>query len=91
MRFPEYRAVKVTAAPPNSAHVERGPWPDTLAERHRYDIGQIKTNLAIFVSRFFHQSQFKRSCLPNGPKVGSDGSLSPGSDYRAPSDSETAP
>ena len=70
--------------------IEQGPWPDTVAERHRYDIGQIKANLAIFVSRFFQQSQFKRSCLPNGPKVGSGGSLSPRSDYRAPSDSEAS-
>lgn len=33
-------------------------------------------------------AQFKRSCIPNGPKVGSGGSLSPRGDYRAPSDSE---
>ena len=44
----------------------------------------------IFVSRFFRGSQFKRSCVPNGPKVGSGGSLSPRGDWRAPSDSEPA-
>ena len=38
-------------------------------------------------SRFFQASQFKRSAMPNGPKVGSGGSLSPRSDWRAPSDS----
>ncbi len=68
---------------------ERGVWPDIPAEmRHTYGIGQIKRWLAIFLERFFKESQFKRSCLPNGPKVGSGGSLSPRSDYRAPSDSE---
>jgi NAD+ synthase (glutamine-hydrolysing) len=40
------------------------------------------------VQRFFALSQFKRSCLPNGPKVGSGGSLSPRSDWRAPTDAE---
>jgi NAD+ synthase (glutamine-hydrolysing) len=38
--------------------------------------------------RFFKTSQFKRSCVPNAPKVGSGGSLSPRGDWRAPSDSE---
>jgi NAD+ synthase (glutamine-hydrolysing) len=66
-----------------------GVWPDIPVEpRHAYDIGEIKRWLAVFLERFFKQSQFKRSCLPNGPKVGSGGSLSPRSDYRAPSDSE---
>jgi hypothetical protein len=46
--------------------------------------------LRIFLLRFFKQSQFKRSCLPNAPKVGSGGSLSPRGDYRAPSDSEAS-
>jgi len=38
--------------------------------------------------RFFKTSQFKRSCMPNGPKVGSGGSLSPRGDWHAPSDAE---
>jgi NAD+ synthase (glutamine-hydrolysing) len=42
----------------------------------------------VFAWRFFKTSQFKRSCIPNAPKVGSGGSLSPRGDYRAPSDSE---
>jgi NAD+ synthase (glutamine-hydrolysing) len=42
------------------------------------------------LKRFFGFSQFKRSAIPNGPKVGSGGSLSPRGDYRAPSDSEAA-
>jgi NAD+ synthase (glutamine-hydrolysing) len=65
-----------------------GSWPEGLPEHHAYGIGQIKSNLKIFLERFFGFSQFKRSCIPNGPKVGSGGSLSPRSDYRAPSDSE---
>jgi NAD+ synthase (glutamine-hydrolysing) len=44
--------------------------------------------LEIFLYRFIQLSQFKRSCLPNGPKVGSGGTLSPRSDWRAPSDAE---
>ena len=43
---------------------------------------------AVFLYRFFKISQFKRSAIPNGPKVGSGGSLSPRGDWRAPSDSE---
>jgi len=66
-----------------------GGWPDIPVEaRHEYRIGEIKRWLAVFLQRFFKESQFKRSCLPNSPKVGSGGSLSPRSDYRAPSDSE---
>jgi NAD+ synthase (glutamine-hydrolysing) len=48
----------------------------------------IKRWLAVFLKRFFQTSQFKRSALPNGPKVGSGGSLSPRSDWRAPSDAQ---
>ena len=40
--------------------------------------------------RFFEQSQFKRSALPNGPKISSGGSLSPRGDWRAPSDAHAA-
>jgi len=68
-----------------------GVWPDIPEGAHRqYDIGQIKANLRIFLTRFFGFSQFKRSAIPNGPKVGTGGSLSPRGDYRAPSDSEAA-
>ena len=68
-----------------------GLWPDIPADqRRRYGIGEIKSNLRIFLTRFFGFSQFKRSAIPNGPKVGSGGSLSPRGDYRAPSDSEAA-
>ena len=66
-----------------------GPWPDALqGERHQYTLAEIKRVLGIFVWRFFQISQFKRSCVPNSPKVGSGGSLSPRGDWRAPSDAE---
>jgi NAD+ synthase (glutamine-hydrolysing) len=66
----------------------RGVWPDDVneADRHEYDRATIKRWLAVFLRRFFETSQFKRSALPNAPKVGSGGSLSPRSDWRAPSD-----
>jgi NAD+ synthase (glutamine-hydrolysing) len=65
-----------------------GVWPDGISEgdRHEYDRCAIKRHLASFLWRFFETSQFKRSALPNAPKVGSGGSLSPRSDWRAPSD-----
>ena len=68
----------------------RGSWPDNLpiAKHRQYDIATIKRWLDVFLFRFFKLSQFKRSCLPNSPKVGSGGSLSPRGDWRAPSDSE---
>ena len=69
--------------------VAAGSWPDTvpLAERRAYDLPTICHWLEVFLKRFFQGSQFKRSAMPNGPKVGSGGSLSPRSDWRAPSDS----
>lgn len=68
----------------------QGDWPDLLpVEKHKeYDLPTIKKWLEVFLYRFFKISQFKRSCVPNGPKVGSGGSLSPRGDWRAPSDSE---
>ncbi|MFN3920450.1 MAG: NAD(+) synthase [Methylohalobius sp.] len=69
----------------------QGNWPQIpQAERREYDLGQIKRWLAVFLKRFFQSSQYKRSCLPNAPKVGSGGSLSPRGDWRAPSDSEAS-
>lgn len=66
-----------------------GPWPEGGSPaRNEYDLAAIKKNLGIFLWRFFKTSQFKRSCVPNGPKVGNGGSLSPRGDWRAPSDSE---
>lgn len=68
----------------------RGSWLDALPveKRNEYDLATVKKWLEVFLYRFFKISQFKRSCQPNGPKVGSGGSLSPRGDWRAPSDSE---
>ena len=68
---------------------DSGLWPDAVhAERNQYTLAEIKKHLTSFVNRFFKTSQFKRSAMPNGPKVGNGGSLSPRGDWRAPSDSE---
>jgi NAD+ synthase (glutamine-hydrolysing) len=70
---------------------EQGAWPEGAhVARNAYSLAEIKRVLRIFVQRFFKGSQFKRSCVPNAPKVGSGGSLSPRGDWRAPSDSEAA-
>jgi NAD+ synthase (glutamine-hydrolysing) len=69
----------------------RGAWPDVPEERRRaYTIGEIKRWLGVFLRRFFETSQFKRSAIPNAPKVGSGGALSPRADWRAPSDGRAA-
>jgi len=70
-------------------HAAAGSWPTGIAEKDKiaYDLSTIKHWLGVFVKRFFEASQFKRSALPNGPKVSSGGSLSPRGDWRAPSDS----
>jgi NAD+ synthase (glutamine-hydrolysing) len=67
---------------------ERGAWPPGFPEdrRRAYDLPQIRRWLDVFVRRFFGFSQFKRSAMPNGPKVSAGGSLSPRGDWRAPSD-----
>jgi len=70
---------------------EQGRWPDIAPDRrHEYDLPAIKAHLRTFLYRFFQLSQYKRSCIPNAPKVGSGGSLSPRGDWRAPSDAEAA-
>ncbi|TKV56843.1 NAD(+) synthase [Nakamurella flava] len=72
--------------------VEAGNWPVGFpAERRReYDLAAIRKWLTLFVRRFFGFSQFKRSAMPNGPKVSAGGSLSPRGDWRAPSDGNAA-
>jgi NAD+ synthase (glutamine-hydrolysing) len=54
--------------------------------RREYDLPTIKHWLGVLPGRFVQTSQFKRSTMPNAPKVGSGGSLSPRGDWRAPSD-----
>ncbi len=70
------------------ADVDRGAWPPNFDADARiaYDLPTIRGWLEVFIRRFFAFSQFKRSALPNGPKVAAGGSLSPRGDWRAPSD-----
>ena len=72
--------------------VDHGWWPVGFPpERRRsYDLPAIREWLVVFVRRFFGFSQFKRSAMPNGPKVSAGGSLSPRGDWRAPSDGNAA-
>ncbi|MHA6629516.1 NAD(+) synthase [Pseudonocardia sichuanensis] len=65
-----------------------GDWPPGFPEDERpsYGMGEIRHWLEVFAQRFYGFSQFKRSALPNGPKVAAGGSLSPRGDWRAPSD-----
>ena len=68
---------------------EAGLWPIDFPEeaKNQYDLATIADWLEKFLKRFFGFSQFKRSALPNGPKVSAGGALSPRGDWRAPSDS----
>jgi NAD+ synthase (glutamine-hydrolysing) len=68
--------------------VNQGEWPAHFPPeaRNAYDLAAIKHWLGVFLFRFFEISQFKRSAMPNGPKVVSGGNLSPRGDWRAPSD-----
>ncbi|WP_095011696.1 NAD(+) synthase [Tsuneonella mangrovi] len=66
----------------------RGLWPHEFPEdaKNEYDLATIRSWLEKFLQRFFGFSQFKRSAIPNGPKVSAGGALSPRGDWRAPSD-----
>jgi NAD+ synthase (glutamine-hydrolysing) len=70
---------------------EVGEWPPGFPTERRtaYDLAAVRRWLEVFVKRFF-ASQFKRSALPNGPKVSAGGSLSPRGDWRMPSDASAA-
>ena len=69
-----------------------GTWPPGFpdADRYAYDRAAIVRWLQVFVKRFFGFAQFKRTAIPNGPKVLAAGSLSPRGDWRAPSDGNAA-
>lgn len=93
--FTLYYILRFGYAPPKAAFLSwtawhdksKGAWPEVPEEKRvSYTIGDIKRWLSVFVDRFFETSQYKRSCIANGPKVGSGGSLSPRADWRAPSD-----
>ncbi|MBB3346240.1 MULTISPECIES: NAD(+) synthase [unclassified Sphingomonas] len=68
--------------------VDQGRWPIGYPEAARtaYDLDTVRLWLERFLVRFFQTSQFKRSAIPNGPKVSAGGALSPRGDWRAPSD-----
>jgi NAD+ synthase (glutamine-hydrolysing) len=74
------------------ADAERGAWPPHYPEgsRKAYSLADIKRWMKVFYRRFFTTSQYKRSAVPNGPKISSGGSLSPRGDWRAPSDGNSA-
>ena len=71
---------------------DTGSWPEGFPgdRRNSYDLATIRHWLEEFVRRFYGFSQFKRSAMPNGPKVSGGGSLSPRGDWRAPSDASAA-
>ncbi|MBM6405361.1 NAD(+) synthase [Phycicoccus sp. CSK15P-2] len=73
------------------ADATAGAWPAGYPEKDRvaYDLATIHRWMGVFLRRFF-QNQFKRSALPNGPKVVAGGSLSPRGDWRMPSDATAA-
>ena len=82
--FHLYYTLRFGYAPSKVAFLAWSAW------RGKYGMAEIKKWLGVFLTRFFQTSQFKRSALPNGPKVGSGGSLSPRGDWRAPSDGNAA-
>jgi NAD+ synthase (glutamine-hydrolysing) len=83
-----YRPSKIAFLAWNAWHdVKKGAWPANMpaGSERAYALKEIRHWLAMFLRRFF-TNQFKRSALPNGPKISSGGSLSPRGDWRAPSD-----
>ncbi len=71
---------------------DAGAWPPGFpaSDRYTYDREEIVRWLRAFLTRFFGFAQFKRTAIPNGPKVLPAGSLSPRGDWRAPSDGNAA-
>jgi NAD+ synthase (glutamine-hydrolysing) len=82
--FHLYYTLRFGYAPAKVAFLAWSAW------RGKYPLAEIRRWLEVFLRRFFQTSQFKRSALPNGPKVGSGGSLSPRGDWRAPADGSAA-
>ena len=62
---------------------------DQMREKLKNDYATLKKWLGVFISRFF-ANQYKRSAVPNGPKIVSGGALSPRGDWRMPSDASAA-
>lgn len=86
--FNLFNVLRYGYSPRKVAFLSYTAWSKSDTQPHGYPLAEIKRVLGIFLFRFFKTSQFKRSCVPNSPKVGSGGSLSPRGDWRAPSDSE---
>jgi NAD+ synthase (glutamine-hydrolysing) len=96
-----HQVVRHGAAPSKIAFLALHAWQDRNAglwpigipveARPEYDLATIRHWLEQFLVRFFQTSQFKRSAIPNGPKVSSAGALSPRADWRAPSDGTARP
>jgi NAD+ synthase (glutamine-hydrolysing) len=87
-----YRPSKVAFLAWHAWHdAEAGEWPPNFPDDRRgaFDLPTIRRWLEVFVRRFF-ASQFKRSALPNGPKVSAGGTMSPRGDWRMPSDASAA-
>jgi NAD+ synthase (glutamine-hydrolysing) len=78
--FNLYHVLRFGYAPTKIAFLAWHAW------REKYRLRDIKKWLGVFLKRFFETSQYKRSAVPNSPKVGSGGSLSPRGDWRAPAD-----
>ncbi len=79
-----YHLTRFGYRPRKVAFLAREAWSD------RYDDETVNRWLGVFLTRFM-ANQFKRTAMPNGPKVGSGGSLSPRGDWRSPSDASAAP
>ena len=87
-----YRPSKIAFLAWHAWHdAEAGEWPPgyPVERRAAYDLPAIRHWLEVFCKRFF-ANQFKRSALPNGPKVSSGGTMSPRGDWRMPSDASAA-
>ena len=83
-----YRPSKIAFLAWHAWHdASQGEWPPGFPHdrRSEFDLAAIRGWLGVFVNRFF-ASQFKRSALPNGPKVSAGGTMSPRGDWRMPSD-----
>src|SRR3954471_7980516 len=78
--FHLYYTLRFGYAPTKVAYLSWNAW------QNKYSLAEIRKWLGVFLKRFFQTSQYKRSAVPNAPKVGSGGSLSPRGDWRAPSD-----
>ncbi|GGD10890.1 hypothetical protein GCM10011335_12270 [Aureimonas glaciei] len=91
-----FHTMRYGQSPSKVAYLAYEAWKDAAAglwpagypaeAKNQYDLDTIRLWLERFLVRFFQTSQFKRTAMPNGPKVSAGGSLSPRGDWRAPSD-----